>query len=234
MIQVNLIPDLKAEFLRAQKIKRLVIGVSTIVTIVFVGLVTGMFVYVNVVQKNHTNNLSADIETLTKDYVGGGDVDKIVSVQRQLQALPGLLATKPEISRTVSYLSVLTPDGIEYRNYSLDLELETMTIDGTAEEVPDVNTFIDSIKNAEYRIGDGKDRFPAFSNVVLESISTRDDDTRFSISMSFDSTIFVSPENVRLSVPEINSTQSEQARPKTSTNSPADDARENDIFEGEN
>ena len=107
MIQVNLIPDLKAEFLKAQRTKRYVMGLAVLVSGAFVGLVAIMFLYVNVWQQEHTNNLNADIQRLSAEYQGIPDLDKVITVQNQLESLPDLHAEKPLVSRIVTFLSVM-------------------------------------------------------------------------------------------------------------------------------
>ena len=218
MIQVNLIPDLKAEFLKAQRTKRFVMGISFLVSAGFIAVLIVMYLYVNVWQQSHTNSLNADIQSLSAQYQNIEDLDKIITVQNQLSSLPGLHADKPLVSRLVTYLSVLTPEGVTYQGVDLRFEDSTVELLGSAPTTADVNVIANTVKNAVYTVGETPegeepDERLAFSNVVLETLSRDLDVSSFSIRFEFDETIFTEKEEVVLSVPVIDSTNSELNRP---------------------
>lgn len=215
MIQVNLIPDLKAEFLSAQRTKRFVMGIAFLISGAFIGLVVLMYLYVNVWQREHTNNLNADIQTLTAEYQGNTDLDKVVTVQKQLATLPELHLQKPLISRLVTYLSIITPKGPEYS--SVELNFETMTIEliGSAQSTPQVNKLANTVKNAIYFVGNDKENeLLPFSGVVLNTIANDEDRVNFNMQFLFEPAIFNNHEKIELRIPEIDSTNSEVNRPE--------------------
>lgn len=227
MIQVNLIPDLKAEFLKAQRTRNTVVSIAFLVTGAFVTLTILMFLQVNVNQKRHSNNLTKHITELSEEYNAIEDLDKVITVQKQLGALPDLHNTKPLVSRLPGYLTRITPEQVEISDISVSFEDNLISIDGIADDVPSVNVFADTIKNAVFTIGDDKDnQLKAFSNVILDTIASDDDGATFEIKFSFDSALFTDHKNINLIVPEIESTLSERESPKV-----GDDRRENTLFD---
>ena len=81
ILQINLLPDIKAEYLKAQRTKRMFMVGSTLVSSVTIGLVVIMFLYVNVWQREHSNNLSEDLTRLTAEYEANEDLGRIVTIQ---------------------------------------------------------------------------------------------------------------------------------------------------------
>ncbi len=219
MIQVNLIPDLKAEFLKAQRTKNFVMSIAFIVAAGFIGLVVFMSIYVYVWQKQHSDNLEDHIGRLTTEYQENQDLGKIVTVQKQLEQLPLLHAEKPLIARTPQILSVITPEDPEkpagerkivtLRSIDFDFETNTMIISGNADTVLAWTQFVNSVKNAKYYVLDDiENELPAFSNVISNSLGNDDEGASFELTFEFDPQIFLIHDEVTLYVPEIDSTQS--------------------------
>ena len=65
MIQFNLLPDVKLEYIKAKRTKRSVMLVSIIATGVALGISIMLFLTVSVLQKQHINNLNNDIQKYT-------------------------------------------------------------------------------------------------------------------------------------------------------------------------
>ena len=82
-----------------------------------------------------------------------------------------------------------------------------------------MNTLANTVKNAKFTIGeDTETEFPAFSEVTLQTINTRNEKVSFEIGFFFDSQIFTEQKDVVLTIPEINSTNSEVNSPSVNTN----------------
>lgn len=228
MIQINLVPDLKAQHLRAQRLKQTVVSVSFVVTGVFVSLVVLLFLHVNVNQRRHSNHLNDDIANLSAQYTGVQDLSKIITVQKQLQTLPSLHADKPLMSRLAKYLSIITPASVKITNYEMLFEDNSMSISGDGKDVVSVNVFADTLKNATYKVGKDGESLPAFSNVRLDSISSTDATTAFEIFLSFDPELFKNHDTITLSVPKGDYTLSERESPSVDTTK-----RSTDLFNEE-
>ncbi len=215
MIQVNLVPDLKKEFLKAQRTKRLVITMSFLIAAGFVAVTVILFMYVSVAQKQHTDNLAEDVDKLVSEFQSKSDVDKIVTIQKQLSALPGLHQSKPLISRTPQIFGVITPDEVvKFQSLDINFDTTTVSITAKADSVAEANRFVNSIKNARYTVGEDKENeIKPFSNVILSNLGSNEEGTSFEVSFVFDSQIFLNHDEVTLFVPEINSTLSEVESP---------------------
>lgn len=216
MIQFNLLPDVKIEYLKARRVKRLVMLASAIVTGVTMTIMILLIMAVHVVQKNHLKNLRADIKTKSEELRQEPDLSKILTVQQQLGSLDGLHQNKPAAERLGAYLSQVTPRDIRISHFSADFDARTMTFDGTAPSLKAVNQFIDTLKFTTYKSGDLSGN--AFSAVVLASFSrteqTKDDNpATYQITLTYDQTIMSGAENVALVVPQTTTTRSTTERP---------------------
>ncbi len=151
MIQLNLLPDLKKEFLKAQKAKALVIAISIFVTLGAFALSALLFVYVTFVQQFQINLASDEISKKMQQLKAIPDVDKYLTVQNQLAALPGLHDSKGLYSRLYDFLGVLNPSAPNNVTLS-DLRVitadKTIIFTGTTTSYQTLNTFVDTLKNA--------------------------------------------------------------------------------------
>lgn len=152
MIQLNLLPDLKKEFLKAQKTKSLVISTSIFVTIGAVGLSALLFVYVTFVQQLQINLATDDIKNKENQLTSIQDIDKYLTVQAQLAALPDLHNAKGSYDRLFTLLSVINPsapNNVNLSNLQLATDANSMVITGTTGSFETLNVFVDTLKNAE-------------------------------------------------------------------------------------
>jgi hypothetical protein len=88
-----------------------------------------------------------------------------------------------------------------------------MSITGTAKSLDVVNTFVDTIKFTEYGTAGFSTKTAAFSNVVLTQFDKNGTNATYSITLSFDPTIFNNANAVKLTVPNIISTRSVVEQP---------------------
>lgn len=215
MIQFNLLPDVKLEYIRAAKFKRLVISISALVSgavIVIVGLLT---MSVMGLQKQHINNLDNDIAKYRSELEGTEDLNKILTIQNQLNKLPGLHDQKPAASRLYGYITQLTPAEVSYSKLDLNFMEQRIEINGKADTISTVNRFVDTLKFTKFiEIVDGNRgaETAAFSEVVLQSFS-RTDSVSYKVTLKYDPIIFDNTKTVELIVPQITTTRSELGKP---------------------
>lgn len=211
MIQFNLLPDVKLEFMKAERTKRLVIAISTAVSIVSVAILIILLVVVLVFQKKYMNDLSADITTYSKNLQATPDLNKILTVQNQLKSLTSLHQEKPDATRIFPYIQEVTPLAVSLATLTIDFEANTFVITGSATSLSDVNKFVDTLKFTEY-VKD-KETHRAFSEVVLANFGRADKGASYTINLKFEPIIFSNTENVTLNVPEKVTTRSETEKP---------------------
>lgn len=199
MIQFNLLPDVKQEYIKTQRIKRLVISISFLASIaalvVFLILVSTVYL----VQRKSISDLSRDIKTDSAQLENKPNIADILTVQGQLTSLSSLNAQKPSASRLFGYLSQLTPTQATISDLQIDFSQNTVTINGNAPSLDVVNTFVDSLKYTNYSLQGDTASTKAFSNVVLASFS-RSTKATYSITLVFDPTIFNNAKNVSLTI----------------------------------
>jgi Tfp pilus assembly protein PilN len=226
MIQFNLLPDVKLEFIKTQRLKRTVILICQIVggTALFVLIM--MFLLVNVVQKRHLSNLNKDINKYTSELKNTKDIDKILTIQSQLNSLPDLHNKKVVASRLFKYISQLTPAQATMASINIDFVAHKINISGSADNLATVNKFVDTLKFTNFESVDQAVKGQAFSSVVLTGFSKGDSSTTYQISTDYNAVIFDSSSDIVLQTPNIISTRSE-------TEKPADDLfKENEPSQG--
>lgn len=213
MIQLNLLPDVKLEYIKARRTKRLVMLAATIVTGASVAILVLLFIATNVLQRQHMNNLKTDIEEKSQKLAEEEDLNKILTVQNQLNVLDDLHAQKPAASRLGNYLGRVVPTTVSIAKLEADFTAHTMTFEGSANSLSAVNQFIDTLKFTTFTAGNDTD--DAFSNVVLANFQRTDssqgggeDPVTYQITLSFNPTIFDNTRSVQFTIPETVTTQS--------------------------
>lgn len=201
MIQFNLLPDVKLQFIKARYTKRLMEFVSVIVIAASLLVFAMMMVTVNVVQKKSLHDLDGDIQRYSKQLKATPDLDKMLTVQNQLNTLTDLHSQKAVASRLFSYLSQLTPAQASISKLDIDFTQNTLTINGEAPALDVVNTYTDTLKATTYTTKDNKTAVRAFSNVVLSSFGRDSESATYTITANFDPVIFSGASDVTLEVP---------------------------------
>lgn len=207
-IQLNLLPDVKLEFYKTQKTKRFVFSLVFLISAVAVGLMLISFLIANVVQKKALADVDKDINQYSDQLQKTPDLEKILTIQNQLSALPGLHQQKHVLSRLFSYLPSITPANVSIGRLTLDAAANTMTINGIANTVETVNKFVDTLKFTTFNTGDANSKQPAFKSVVLDTIGRDDKGASYTVSVSFDPALFVPGNNINIVVPKAATTRS--------------------------
>lgn len=216
MIQVNLIPDVKAEFLKAQNMRRVVQFFSFIFAAGAASLALFAFFYVSVVQARHTNALQTDIDSLVNDLKNDTDLDKVITVRNQLVSVPGLHMQKSLSSNSIDFFKKITPTSISYTDVAIDFEESVISFEGTGEDTKSVNEFSDVLKFATFTDEDVTEPEVAFPGVVTDVVvpkSEKDEPASFSIDAFFDPRLF-DTKSAKLEVPKAITIRSEVERPK--------------------
>ena len=149
MIQLNLLPDVKLEYIKAQRSRRLVFSVSVLVTIASVALLL-LLLSVEGLQKKHLSDLNNDISSETSKLQNEPQINKILTVQNQLESLTALHAGKPAATRLFDYLNQVTPANVNITDFSIDFTKQTTTVTGTSDSLSSVNKYVDTLKFTTY------------------------------------------------------------------------------------
>lgn len=200
MIQFNLLPDVKQEYIKTQRIKRLVITVSFVASAAALFILLVLLSSVYLVQKKSIHDLNNDLQTNNSTFKNAANISDILTVQSQLNSLSGLHMQKPMASRLFGYLSQLAPQRATISDLKIDYVQHTMAISGNAPGLDIVNTFIDGLKFTTYGLTGQGGSTPAFSTIVLASFSRNQQTATYTITLNFDPAIFDNGKTITLSV----------------------------------
>jgi hypothetical protein len=226
MIQFNLLPDIKLEYIRAKRAKRIAMVIATLTAGAALTVMVLLFVVVNIAQKTHLKNLNNDIAKNSNHLKSIHDLDKVLTVQSQLTTLPGLHDKKPTTSRLSTYLSQITPSDVRMSRLDIDFMEKKISVSGGADSLASVNKFVDTLKFTSFTTDNDNTGKKAFSNVVLTSFGRGEKEASYQIDFSFESTIFDGTQNVALSVPNTVTTRSALEKPTDLFQEPKDKPQE--------
>jgi Tfp pilus assembly protein PilN len=188
-VQFNLLPDSKLTLNRNLHTKRLVFSIATIVSLVSVALLVVLLLFVDGVQKKLMSDAAKNVDK-SSQQLKNLNVERIITVQNQLQALPALHQNKHVTSRIFTYLPKITPSNVSINQLTLDLTKNTMIISGTTDSQKTINTFIDTLKYATFTAGPQSSPAPAFQQVVESGFSLNAGSVGYTINMQFDPKLF--------------------------------------------
>ncbi len=233
VVQLNLLPDIKKEYLQSQRTKGTLIGICIITTIAALALALIFFLLVYVVQPGLINGAQGEVDKRTKELKGITDIDKYLTVQNQLKSLPQLHEDTVAYSRMFGFLKTLNPaapNNIRLASLQVDQETKELAITGASDSFQAFTVFQDTLKNAlvSYKI-DGKDQTPTLlfdpaSMIVDQQDLTRDagkQQLSFTMRINYNDVAF-SPDStdISLNIPKIETTQSAVNAPDSTNSAP--------------
>ncbi len=201
MVQFNLLPNVKLEYVRTRRTKYLLTLISIVVSVAAIVVLLFSLFMVNVIQKKSLNDLNKDISTYSQQLQEVPDLSKILTVQNQLSTLTQLHDSKPVTSRLFDYISKVTPAQASLNKITIDFSDNSMNIGGSAPTLDTVSLFTDTLKVTEYTIEGDTNPAKAFSSVVLSNFGRDDKGATFTITMNFDLQIFNAANKINLVVP---------------------------------
>jgi len=199
MIQFNLLPDVKKQYINAKRTKRLIMSTSLIVSAAAIGVVVLFVTFVQIGQKKYIDDLTKDIKKETASIQNIEDLDTMLTVQNQLTLLPGLHEQKPQTSRLFTYLSQLIPPEAPVNSLSLDMEDSGLDLKGSADSIATINKLIDTFKVVKYKADDSTEEINVFT-VNSSRINGDNTSASYQVSLTFDPVIFDNTKKITLSV----------------------------------
>lgn len=140
MFEINLVPDVKAEMIAAQKKRNVVFFTSAVVSAIAAGLVV-LLLAVKVGQDVKIGAQDAQLELMSNKIANYDGLEELLTVQKQLSDLQTIASEKKMLSRVFTVLHSIvnsTENGDEVKVSSLDVNLETadVSFDGQANAGP--------------------------------------------------------------------------------------------------
>lgn len=212
MIQINLLPDVKLEYLRIRRQRNLVTMACFVVSGLSILIFVSFILTTLVIQKSTIKSTQKSIDKNLSSLKSIDDLEKILTIQNQITTLDTLHADKPLVSRLFTYsgtdkvygyLSLLVPSTIRISTYQLSTSSDkpTMSFKGTADRVDEINQFVDTLKFTDFKETGSDKTSRVFSSVVLESYSVGSKNVAYTISLVYDPLIFSSENSYELLVP---------------------------------
>ena len=133
--EINLVPDVKAEMIKAQKVRNLVfffcivIAILSASTAMILGSVKGAQDITMAGQDAHITNLSKKITSYE-------ELPEFLTIQNQLRGISEIESNQRVLSRAIIFLNALIPnegDIVEVSELSVDLTTGTLTFDAQAD-----------------------------------------------------------------------------------------------------
>lgn len=214
MIQFNLLPEIKIQYIHARRQKHLVLLVSSLSIAACLVVIIALVSIVFVVQKKSISDLSKDITAASDELQNTPNLTKMLTVQNQLKVLPTLHEEKAVVSRIFGYITQSTPNEVSISRLNVDFATQLITISGSTNTLETVNRFTDTLKFTTYHTENApKEENRAFSNVVLANFGRDSKGASYTITFSFDPLIFSEVEEATLTVPSKITTRSQTEQP---------------------
>lgn len=135
MIEINLVPDVKQELLKAQRVRASVISVAILVGIIAVGVVVALAMWVFAVQTARDVIADNTIKSESQKLSAVEDVSHTLTIQNQLNKLVGMHDSKHIDSRIFDILTTINPpapNNVAITKLTLDSADSTIKIEAQA------------------------------------------------------------------------------------------------------
>lgn len=211
MIEINLIPEVKQQLIKAQTIRTRVITGSIIIGLVSMAVLILTLIYVFAVQTVRGVMADKAIEEGSAQLASVDDLSKTLTIQNQLKVLTGLHDGKNIDSRIFDVLGAIippNPNNIQISNLYIDSETKSITIEAQApNSYVALEIFKKTIQGSTIKYTDpaGEQKTVALaSNVSISDTSYGEDNTglkmlRFGIKFNYPEELF-SPNSKSVSV----------------------------------
>ena len=195
MIGLNLLPDVKKEFIKAQRTRNTVISLSILTMFVAGGLTVFLALFVYVGQSTAINAVKSDVSKKQTTLENKTEITKYLTIQNQLSALGVLHGNEYKIlySRLFDYLLQLNPsapNNVQLGSVKVMNEGTSINIQGTTQDFHALDTMKNTLEKAKltYKSGTESKEVPLFSQVNLKSASLSQTNTKSSVSFEFELT----------------------------------------------
>lgn len=143
--EINLVPDVKMQMIRMQKIRNIMFFVCIVISIASVStaLVLGS---IKATQDITMSGQDSHIENLSKKILEYEELPEFLTIQNQINGISKIEDNQKVLSRAVLFLNSLLPnegDKIEVSELSIDLKSTTLSFDAQANALKD---------NIDYRV----------------------------------------------------------------------------------
>lgn len=201
MIEINLVPDVKQELIKARRVRTIVISSAVIVGVVSVAIVALLAIYLFAVQTLRSSEADRIIGEKSKQLSSIEDLGNALTIQHQLTKITELHDQKNIDSRLFDLLVALNPVEPNQVSFSLakvDSEQRIINLEGQAQNG---FTAADAIKKTilgtsiSYKEDDKTKTVPLAESVSMSDLSYGESVTgekvlRFTLSFEYNEAFF--------------------------------------------
>ena len=169
MIEINLLPDVKQELIRAQIQRNLIISVSILSAIAAGVLVILIASYVYGAQTLMMRTANGNIDTEYARLTSVEDLDKMLTIQNQLNTVSSLDQKKHVTSRLYDMLNVVVPDSPSDVTISaMTVQMPTSSDEGSGDDL--MVSGEGALVTVEGQTGDGYAGLEAFEKMIASAV----------------------------------------------------------------
>lgn len=193
MVQLNLLPDIKLQQVKAQKIFRSVLSLFLAASIILGVILVLLVIRVFALQRPRSTDLNKDIVNKTAELATYQDLDKMVTIQNQIDALPKLYDSRPAVYRFAGFMNNVIASTAKVESIELQVDNKevrdlsdfkkpsftsnqssydtTVVITGSTTSLRELNRITDTLKFAEINyLESGQNNVKArlFKDVVVD------------------------------------------------------------------
>jgi len=208
MIEINLIPDVKQEFIQAQRVRAQVISWSIVAGVVALGVVAALAIYVFGVQLVRSAYDDGVIKKTYNQIAQNPDLSKNLTIQNQLSVIDGLHDNVPAMSRLFAALDAVNPpapNNIDADDVQVDTQAGTVVVQAqSAGGYQALETYKKTLTNAEVRYTEDGDTqtTPLATDISIDNVSYGHDSSGTNL-VSFTATFTYAPELFKNSVSNV-------------------------------
>jgi len=224
MIEINLVPDVKQELIKAQRVRTSVISIAILVGAAAIGIVIVLAIWVFGVQTARGLLVDSTIKDQSQKLSKVPDISNTLTVQNQLEKLPQLHESRHISSRTFRMLAAINPsapNNISFDKASLDSANSTITISAQAENAyPALETFKKTIAatNIQFTTNGVAGSVPLATNLNDSERSYGEDDSgkkvlRFTLTFTYPQELYAaSSDNWKMDGPAVSTNATDSFR----------------------
>jgi len=176
MIEINLIPDVKQELIRAQHTRAAVISMSILASIIAVGLVVVLVGYVYGVQTIRGAISDNSIKEEYASLSGVEDLSEMLTIQNQLAKIDELNGNKLSTSRFFDMILAVippAPNDVQISSSNIDSEAGTVSLEGQTRAYDSMEVFKKTLASAviEYTKDGETAQVPLATDISVSDVS---------------------------------------------------------------
>lgn len=151
MIEINLVPDVKQELIRAERTRALVVTGSIFAGLIGLGIVVLLALYVYGVQTVRSAFADDAIEKQSAQLTAVEDLSKVLTIQNQLEQIETLNQGRKADSRIFDMLAAVlppSPNQVQISSLTMDAEAKSLRIEGQTPTYDTLEIFKKTIDGA--------------------------------------------------------------------------------------